>query len=84
MVQRSVVTSKGTTYWFLNFLLSGVPANPFSHAQVLLTDVLPILVTEASDFTAAHDPTLWETLQEFSQNLSIWTSRCMLLEQTGN
>ena len=27
---------------------------------------------------------LWETLQEFSQNLAIWTSRRMLLEQTGN
>ena len=24
---------------------------------------------------AAHDPRLWETLQDFSQNLAIWTSR---------
>ena len=43
-----------------------------------------ILVTRASDPMAAHDPRLWETLQEFSQNLAIWTSRRMLLEQTGN
>ena len=27
---------------------------------------------------------LWETLQEFSQNVAVWTSRRMLLEQTGN
>ena len=33
---------------------------------------------------AAHDPRLWETLQEFSQNLAIWTSQRMLVEQTGN
>ena len=44
----------------------------------------PILVTRASDLMAAHDPRLWETLQEFSQNLAIWTSRRMLVEQTGN
>jgi len=43
-----------------------------------------ILVTRASDLMAAHDPRLWETLQEFSQNLAIWTSRRMLVEQTGN
>ena len=30
-----------------------------------------ILVTRASDLMAAHDPRLWETLQEFSQNLAI-------------
>ena len=33
---------------------------------------------------AALDPRLWETLQEFSQNLAIWTSRRMLVGQTGN
>ena len=33
---------------------------------------------------AAHDPRLWETLQYFRQNLAIWTSRRMLVEQTGN
>ena len=33
---------------------------------------------------AAHDPSLWETLQDFSQNLAIWTSRRMLLQETGN
>ena len=27
---------------------------------------------------------LWESLQEFSQNLSVWTSPRMLLVQTGN
>jgi len=43
-----------------------------------------ILVTRASDLMAAHDPRLWETLQDFSQILAIWTSRRMLLEQTGN
>ena len=32
---------------------------------------------------AAHDPSLWETLLEFSQNLAIWTSRHLLVEQTG-
>ena len=43
-----------------------------------------ILITRASDLMTAHDLRLWETLQEFSQNLAIWRSRCMLLEQTGN
>ena len=43
-----------------------------------------ILLTRASDLMAAHDPRLWETLQEFSQNLAIWTSWRMLVEQTGN
>ena len=43
-----------------------------------------ILVTRASDRMAAHDPRLWETLQDFSQNLAIWTSRRMLLEQRRN
>ena len=33
---------------------------------------------------AAHGPRLWETLQEFSQDLVIWTSRPMLLDQIGN
>ena len=33
---------------------------------------------------AAHDPGLLESLQEFSQNLAVWTSRRMLLEQTRN
>ena len=50
--------------------ISGIPDN--------------ILVTRASDLMAARDPRLWETLQEFSQNLAIWTSRRMLLKQTGN
>ena len=45
---------------------------------------LRILFTRASDLMAAHDPRLWQTLQDFSQNLAIWTSRCMLLEETGN
>ena len=43
-----------------------------------------ILVTRAADLMAAHDPRLWETLQEFGQNLAIWISRRMLVEQTGN
>ena len=38
----------------------------------------------ASNFMAAHDPRLWETLLEFSQNLAIWNSRRMLLEQPEN
>ena len=45
--------------------------------------IVSILVTRASDLMAAHDPRLWETLQEFSQNLAIWTSRRMLVEQTA-
>ena len=46
-----------------------------------------ILVTRAS----GDPPILWlrmtrgsGKLQEFSQNLAIWTSRRMLVEQTGN
>ena len=42
------------------------------------------LVTRASDLMAAHDPRFWETLQDFSQNLAIWTLRRMLMEETGN
>ena len=50
--------------------------------RLLILGVEAILVTRASDLMAAHDPRLWETLQAFSQNLAIWTSRRMLLEQT--
>ena len=81
----------------MNTLLRGVESNlklvklSLNRAQHFLCCVaqqsrvhLHILVTRASDLMAAHDPRLWETLQEFSQNLAIWTSRRMLLEQTGN
>ena len=52
------------------------------HVEVVMYPF--ILVTRASDLMAALDPRLWETLQEFSQNLAIWTSRRMLVGQTGN
>ena len=52
--------------------------------QLIPISAKTILVTRALDLMAARDPRIWETLQEFSQNLAIWTSRRMLSEQTGN
>ena len=52
-------------------------------SQILLCSA-DELDPRASNFVAAHDPRLWETLLELSQNLVIWNSRRMLLEQTGN
>ena len=56
------------------------PSNISRMRSCRVLHILP--VTRVSDLMAAHDPKLWETLQEFSQNLAIWSSRRMLLEET--
>ena len=63
------------------------PSKPKARAQYRKLVLVVVLVLQSFStpvLTLLSSRKLWETLQKFSQNLAIWTSRRMLLEQTGN
>ena len=80
----------GETYHSLNFQFR-VPVSAISYivkevCSAIKKHIVPQYVKTPSsvDLMTAHDPRLWETLQELSQNLAIWTSLRMLVWQKGN